>query len=1061
MKTKLTTLLGLLFCGLLFAQTTLVSYQFNNNLTPDPGAIGSPTLQYYDGSNNVKTPAFNSNMLSTNDQGDYLELSVDASLQQSMILSFYGDFAAWFIAGEWIVSSNTGPGNAFQELDRATYYSIFNVRTGGNFSVNLPASADNKSNLKIRIGTNFVAIGGNLRLDNLKLSGGTPKILVSSNSDIQIPHLSPASIALTTDFGTRQTSDPMLTRTFRVRNYLGTNGSQLNVSDITVTGANPGDFTVTPTTLSNIGRSNYDNGSPYKTFDIGFLPLSDGIRTAEINVYSNAAPSPYTFTVIGTGASCSLISSTFAVNTMAPGQQSLESDFNPSTDLIGGQADNSPTNSLNTILYPNKGNLLLSVSSPTAWYVRNAVKVVEFGGTSGLDISAQKNVSIEFSVAAFGTSSDRGVNNNSTITLSVLKPDLTWSDEMTLRGSAADVTYYNYGFGTARLFESTYDGDNSPNQINNRDQFITQYRYKTFRLNLPASAAINSLKFRIRASTPNANGLWLIDDVRVVTSNSVFKTFTTANVWSPSPPEPDEKAIIEGNYTNSGNPTICECEVAANGSLTIPANTSVTVKGKIINNGDGSNFIVQNDGNLLQVENDAVNSGDITVQRNINLTAARQQYNYVISPVVGQNIKNIYKDASGNNVAMPFALSYAESTNMFMNSAGTYVEAKGFAVKEPTAATFATGPMVANFKGLPFNGTAQFGMVNSTPLDFVHGYNLIGNPYPSNMDLEAFYNYNDGIDPTFYFWDSQANNLTSQQGNTYGGQAYATYNAEFHTGLAATGDPGHAGTKVPNQSVKVGQGFIARSLNASLLITFQNKQRNIAAATGFFGKGENAAGQMDRFWLNLTSPSNIASNIAVVYMAGADSGYTKEDSRSFLGSDAVYSIVGDEKISINGKSAFENSDIVQLGTNHFAPGNYTISLAGKEGTFANGQSIYLKDNQTGIITNLSQGDYTFAASAGESTGRFEIVYKPDIVLVTDSAAKDEVMVYRDGQDFVVKAKTKNISTIEVYDSGGRMFYKIQPHDSTAVINAVFMPQGVYILKTTTADGAVTNKKILK
>lgn len=59
-----------------------------------------------------------------------------------------------------------------------------------------------------------------------------------------------------------------------------------------------------------------------------------------------------------------------------------------------------------------------------------------------------------------------------------------------------------------------------------------------------------------------------------------------------------------------------------------------------------------------------------------------------------------------------------------------------------------------------------------------------------------------------------------------------------------------------------------------------------------------------------------------------------------------------------------------LGPQHYADGNYTISLDAAEGRFANGQNIYLKDLQTGIITKLSKGAYPFVASAGENTGRF-------------------------------------------------------------------------------------------
>src|SRR5690606_24224645 len=98
MKVKLFFLMLVLLTHVISGQTTIVSYQFNNNLTPDNGAVGSPVLGYFDAANNVKTPLYNANMLSTDDQGDYLELSVNADGFQSMVLSFYGDFAALFIA---------------------------------------------------------------------------------------------------------------------------------------------------------------------------------------------------------------------------------------------------------------------------------------------------------------------------------------------------------------------------------------------------------------------------------------------------------------------------------------------------------------------------------------------------------------------------------------------------------------------------------------------------------------------------------------------------------------------------------------------------------------------------------------------------------------------------------------------------------------------------------------------------------------------------------------------------------------------------------------------------
>lgn len=1060
MKTKFTTLMCLLWYGLFLAQTTIVSYQFNNNLTADAGALGSPSLLYYNGSNNLRTPSFSNNMLSTDDQGDYLELSVDASSQQNMILSFYGDFAAWFIAGNWIVSSNTGAGNAFEQIGFSTYYSIFNIRTGGDYSVNLPESADNKGDLKIRIRANFVAIGGNLRLDNLKLSGGTPKIKIYTDNNTPIPHLSGASVALNTDFGTLQTSDPVLLRTFRVRNYLGTNGSQLNVTDITITGANPGDFAVTPTTLSNIGRSGSETGTPFKTFDIGFLPLADGIRTAEINVFSNAAPSPYTFTVIGTGASCSLTASTFAINTMAAGQQSLEANFSPSTDVIGGPADNSPQNSLNATLYPNNNNLLLSSSSPTAWYVRNGTKEVEFGGASGLDISEQKNVSIEFNVAAFGTSSSTGVNTNAYITLSVQKPDASWSEEMTLRGSTASGTYYRYAFGTADVYSAIYDGNNVAVSESNRDPTwsdLKSYRFKVFRLGLPVSAGISSLKFKIKASTPNMNALWLIDDVKVVTSNAVFKTFTTANVWSPSAPTQYEKAVIQGNYTNAGDAAVCECEVESGSSLTIPAGTSVTVRGKIINDGI---FTVKSDGNLLQLEAGAVNTGNINVERSVagvDNIPTKMDYIYWSSPVANQNLQAFSPGTPAANF-----LQYKEATDFFVTTYdGVFHPAKGYAIRaETTGVPTPSYSKTYTFGGVPNNGDYPFTITRSpdtgkSPNVTVHGYNLVGNPYPSNIDFDKLYQGNSSkIYNTAWFWTNDHAN-PPQQGSGYDGANYAIYNG--------------TGGSTPNTTsiIKVGQGFLVQNKgaeNSSSVLNFQNsygKTNLLRVKTpGRFYQRDSSS--RNRYWLKLISPDDIVNTQLIGYIEGATDDFEQDYDAEIMGmsSDIFYSTLGDKRLLIQGKGSFKTTDKVGLGANFFKAGTYTLALETGEGIFNGAQKIYLRDKETGAVTELSANPYIFEATKGLSEGRFEIVYEPQAVLAAEGAAGENLIVYREGGDFVVRAQSKMITDLEVYDGAGRLIYKVQPRRTEVRIAGEQLLRGVYILKID-QSGQLTKKKILK
>src|SRR5690606_17060503 len=104
--------------------------------------------------------------------------------------------------------------------------------------------------------------------------------------------------------------------------------------------------------------------------------------------------------------------------------------------------------------------------------------------------------------------------------------------------------------------------------------------------------------------------------------------------------------------------------------------------------------------------------------------------------------------------------------------------------------------------------------------------------------------------------------------------------------------------------------------------------------------------------------------------------YDVFDSKAIgLGADAFYSLAGTEKVIIQGKAAFQTDDVVTLGNRHFEGGTFTIALTQKEGLFADGQAVYLKDKLTGTQTNLQNGAYTFTSDAGDFVDRFEITYK--------------------------------------------------------------------------------------
>lgn len=531
--------------------------------------------------------------------------------------------------------------------------------------------------------------------------------------------------------------------------------------------------------------------------------------------------------------------------------------------------------------------------------------------------------------------------------------------------------------------------------------------------------------------------------------------------WKPAPTLPTASScvIVKKPVTlETGTNGLARNLVVENtGTLTIKDGASLSVTDFIKNNATSDDFVLENGGNLVQTTdlltapND--NTGSIRAENLFTLSNDRLQYNFVISPVVGQNVKTIYP---GN----PTAIYHSENANWFYASDGAYVEGRSLAIKEPSSAAVGSTTVTGQYRGAPFNGILNYPLAwtnNNPKSGSEHGWNLVGNPYPSTLDVKDLYDDNASkINPTFHFWDNRGNTQYAQQGSNYNGQNYVYYNASTGaTGVGAA--PGPIGpARIPTRFVKPGTGFMLQALSTAngATLNFKNAYRKTSAAPDYHGKSEI---EDDAYWLIIKTPTQVQPMIAVVYFENGDDAFGIEDTETGGASDDLYSLVDSHQLVIQGRKPFTNTDIVPLGVNAFKDGNYTISLYDKKGIFNVGQQIFLKDKLLNIITDLSAGDYTFTTSAGIYTGRFEIIYTAGSVLGTTDTAKDAVVVYRDGEDFVVKASTKAITDLKVYDGSGKLVKHLQPRNLRATIAAATLPNGLYVLKIEQDETTVTKK----
>ena len=586
----------------------------------------------------------------------------------------------------------------------------------------------------------------------------------------------------------------------------------------------------------------------------------------------------------------------------------------------------------------------------------------------------------------------------------------------------------------------------------------------------------NNVSWGVTATANFANGCPATKNITINNDSKVWNPDTATNWsnlrWKPttSLPTADKCVVIKKpvNIPVSFNAFAKSLKIESTGSLNIDSLSVLTVTNAIKNQSTVDKFVLHTDANLIQI-NDSINVGSMTAERYLDdmdnvLSGAGAQMDYIYwsSPVTGQGLQAFSPGTPANRI-----YQYNETNDYFnpvnLSVEPNFVSAKGYAIRAET--TGVSSPFYTKtykFKGVPNNGNYSIA-INCT--DANHGYNLVGNPYPSNIDFEKLHGANiNAIYNTAWFWTN--NNYTvSQQGSGYSGNNYAVFNG---TGGNAPSTPAGAGS-YPDGIVKVGQGFIVRKKPNSTLypnLNFQNSygvgnDLRVSTPGTFF---ERSATEKNRFWLQLISPNNMVNTQLIGYVDGATDGFEQDyDNETFsLTSDVFYSILGDKKLLIQGKANnFSTEDQIPVGAKFFQNGNYTIRLDKMEGIFAGSQEIYLKDKLLNTYTNLKEGDYTFSTNLGVTDGRFEIVYKPGSTLATDQSVKANIVVYRDHNDFVVKSSDKNIKELEVYDASGRLIHQQAPNNKEAIIVDQILTQNIYIIKLKLENGEIETVKIRK
>lgn len=635
-----------------------------------------------------------------------------------------------------------------------------------------------------------------------------------------------------------------------------------------------------------------------------------------------------------------------------------------------------------------------------------------------------------------------GIVSSDTADVTVAAPPvagtLAGDQEICANTTPADITLTGYTGTIVRWERSINTGFTNPAFIASSSPTLTGAQI---------GSALTSTRY-LRAVIQNGS-------CPVVYSNYVevkISSTTWDGTWSNGEPTATTAVIFNADFTASEDLAACTVVVNTGANVVIPAGFNMTVDGAVTIN--GGTFTVENNANLVQVR-DVDNTGEIDLVKN-SAPIYRLDYTLWSSPVSGQTLKEFSPETLNNRfytynpvsngytqVSDPVATEFAEGKSYLIRVDNTH---PAF-VNTSTPGT----PWTGTFTGVPHNGDVN--------LTLTPGFNAVGNPYASSVNIADFYAANAGNlanDASLFFWRKKNDsNASSYASLTLAGYiANSAFGGDASLGLFS--DPDESDEWVIN----TGQGFIVYTVNGT--ISFNNGMRRGVNNGQFFRDAMDT--DKSRLWLNLTGNGGEFSQMSVAYTPittlGLDYAW---DGRAITdGEAAIYSLAGETKLGIQARPSFDASDVVPLGLKITEAGTYNISLDHFDGVFAQGQEIFIKDNLLGGTThNLANGPYEFAAEAGSLMGRFDVVYAAALGTGTPETMDNAVIVYKQENALHINSGRMDMQSVQVFDTRGRLLYSAGDINSTTTeISTLQSQEQMLIIKITGTNGTVVSRKVI-
>lgn len=344
-----------------------------------------------------------------------------------------------------------------------------------------------------------------------------------------------------------------------------------------------------------------------------------------------------------------------------------------------------------------------------------------------------------------------------------------------------------------------------------------------------------------------------------------------------------------------------------------------------------------------------------------------------------------------------------------------------------------SGALSLDFSGPLFSGNQTFSNLSYTPAagGYQFGWNLVGNPFPSAIDMDVAALTATGLNGFAYVWTG----------------------TNYVSGPLAGGAGTLAGNIIPSA-----QGFFVRTEAAGANLTIPNAAR-VHSSQSFYKNNETFENT-----IMLTASGNGAEDrmmFAVNPEATAGYDYNFDAYKLFGNADApqLYTSILDRNqdninLSISSVDVIEAETEFPVMFKAGVDGNYTITSSYPE-SFMSGSQIILTDNLTGLRHDLRQNPvYAFSAAAGDDANRFKLSFA---TVGIEEPSGLNIGVYAAGNQIRLVLPELMKGRVNISNLSGQLLYSQNFNGSGELGIGASYPAGVYLVTVISANGSTTRK----